>query len=556
MGRTRPAVTRARPRRRPSADRSTGLRIAVLAVPAAFATIFFVLPVGSILVRGLGSATGDRVQEVLTGQSFAGIVWFSIWQAVASTILTMLVALPAAYVLARYNIVGRRVFRALLVVPFVLPTVVVAGAFEAVFTRFGLDDGALTLRHTPWAILLAHVFFNYAVVVRIVATFWGQLDPRPEEAARVLGASRATALLQVTLPRLRPALGSAAAIVFLFSFTSFGVILLLGGPGIATVETEIWRYAVSRTEFDVAAALALLQLLAVVLLVVLTTRTEANRTVDAATAADRSLRVPQGRQWLLVAGVITTALLLLGIPVATLIERSLATGDGYGVANFTALGDQVNLLPASAAKALTNSLFYAAIAATIAVVIGGLAALATGGGGRFGSLLDIGLTLPLGTSAVTLGLGILIGLDEPPLDFRTRWWIVPVAHSLVGIPFVLRGVVPALRGVAPQLREAAATLGATPRQVTREVDLPLAARALVVGAAFAFAVSLGEFGATSFVPRRPETITAPIAIFRLLGQPGDILRGQAMALSVILMAVTAISALLIERFSGTNRGLL
>ena len=278
VGRTRPALISHRL-----------LRGTALAIPIAFGAIFFALPVGSILLRGLRSATGDRVQEVLTGSSFAGIVWFSVWQAVASTILTIIVALPAAYVLARYDVVGRRVVRALLVVPFVLPTVVVAGAFEAVFTRFGLDDGAVVLRHTPWAILLAHVFFNYAVVVRIVGTFWDQLDPRPEEAARVLGASALQTAVQVTLPRLRPALGSAAAIVFLFSFTSFGVILLLGGPGLATVETEIWRYAVNRTEFDVAAALALLQLLAVVLLVILTTRTEKTRSVDAACMRSKPL---------------------------------------------------------------------------------------------------------------------------------------------------------------------------------------------------------------------------------------------------------------------------
>ncbi len=546
------------------------LRGAVFALPALFGVVFFAYPVGSIIARGLSSASGDRVQQVLSGSSFGGIVWFSVWQAVASTLLTVIVALPAAYVLARFDIAGQRVARALLVVPFVLPTVVVAGAFEAVFTRFGLDDGALVLRHTPYAVLLAHVFFNYAVVVRIVSTFWDQLDQRPEEAARVLGATAAQTMLQVTLPRLRPAISSAASIVFLFSFTSFGVILLLGGPRLATVETEIWRYAVSRTEFDVAAALALLQLVAVVLLVIVTTRTEKNRAIDSSTVARLSSTRPQGRQWVLVAVVTGSAIALLGVPILTLIERSLSTGDGYGLSNYSALADPVNLLPVSPTKALTNSLVYAAIAAGISMVVGGMAALSmqrpTGTGAKPGTnritslaktgLLDIGLTLPLGTSAVTLGLGILISLDESPLDFRTRWWIVPVAHAIIGIPFVLRGVVPAIRGIGPHLREAAATLGASPTTIIREIDLPLVTRALLVGAAFAFAVSLGEFGATSFVPRRPETTTAPIAIFRLLGQPGDILRGQAMALSVILMVITALSALIIERASGTDRGLL
>ncbi|MEE9417168.1 MAG: iron ABC transporter permease [Acidimicrobiales bacterium] len=532
------------------------LRLTALVVPLLFGVVFYAYPVGAILVRGFESSTGERVGEVLSSASFRQVAWFSLWQALVSTALTMIVALPAAYVVARYQFWGRRALRAFVVVPFVLPTVVVAGAFEAVFARFGLDGGTIDLRHSVFAVLLAHVFFNYAVVVRVVGTFWEQLDYRPEQAARVLGATPLKAFRKVTLPRLRPALGSAAAIVFLFSFTSFGVILILGGPRIATVETEIWRYAVSRSEFDVAATLAVVQLIAVVALVMLTTRSGRTHSVDAVVMSSAVRRTDSPRQRLSLAGVIAMTVGLLGVPIFTLIERSLAVGDGYGLSNYQALTSRVSLLPTSPASALANSLLYATLAALIAATIGTLASLAASEGRGIGSILDIGLTLPLGTSAVTLGLGILIALDSPPLDFRSRWWIVPVVHSLIGIPFVLRSVLPALRGVGPNLRDVARTLGASPARVRREVDAPLAARAILVGTAFAFAVSLGEFGATSFVPRRPSTTTAPVAIFRLLGQPGDLLRGQAMALSVILMIVTALSALLIERSSGANGGLL
>ena len=207
----------------------------------------------------------------------------------------------------------------------------------------------------------------------------------------------------------------------------------------------------------------------------------------------------------------------------------------------------MNLLPAPATTALANSLVYAAIATLIAVVVGGLASLVVVYGRGAGvRLLDLGLTLPLGTSAVTIGLGILLALDEPPLDLRTSRLIVPVAHALVGVPFVMRSVIPTLRRIDPRLREAATMLGASPSTVRRSIDLPLGAAALRVGAAFAFAVSLGEFGATSFLPRRPETLTAPLALFRLLGTPGDALRGQAMALAVVLMVLTAAAVLAIE----------
>jgi thiamine transport system permease protein len=187
----------------------------------------------------------------------------------------------------------------------------------------------------------------------------------------------------------------------------------------------------------------------------------------------------------------------------------------------------------------------AVIAAAIAVAVGTMAAVVVALA-RHGRALDAALMIPLGTSAVTLGFGILIALDAPPLDLRTSWMIVPIAQALVGTPFVLRSMVPALRAIDPRQRAAAAVLGATPRRVRLEVDVPVARRALLVGAAFAFAVSLGEFGATSFLAR-PDAPTVPVAMFRLLGRPSAALRGQAMALGVLLALLTTASVLVIER---------
>jgi thiamine transport system permease protein len=201
----------------------------------------------------------------------------------------------------------------------------------------------------------------------------------------------------------------------------------------------------------------------------------------------------------------------------------------------------------SALGALRNTIVFAVAATGMAVLVGGLASLVVVHGRRWLSrLFDLGLMLPLGASAVTLGFGMLIALDEPPLDLRSSRCLVPVAHALIGIPFVMRTVVPTLRRIDPRLREAAAVLGASPARVRREIDWPIAARALAVGAAFSAAVSIGEFGATSFLPRHPDRLTAPLALFRLLGTPGDLLRGQAMALAVVLMALTGAAVFVIE----------
>ena len=543
--------------RRPA--RALALTLPVAAV-GAFMVLFFAWPIAGVIARGLGGTGPAAVLgDVLGSSSNRSVIWFTLWQAAVSTALTVAVALPAAGAMARLRFRGQRLLRALATVPFVLPTVVVAAAFEGLFDRFGLaGGGAVNLRHTVWAILMAHVFFNYAVVLRTVGAHWSALDARVEDQARVLGASRLEVFRRVVLPRLAPSIAAASAIVFLFSFTSFGVVLVLGGPARATIETEIYRYAVVRLDLATAAALAVVQLAAVVALVVVSNALERRRAV--AEPVSSPAAAPRRRGPGLVANLAVMAV-ILGLPVAVLVERSLAAGrgGGYTLRNYTAMAERVNLLPDTALAALGNSLMFAVPAAALALLVGGAATLVVmrsgrGGSRHIGRAFDIGLTLPLGTSAVTVGLGFLLVLNRPPIDIRTSLLVVPIAHAVVGIPFVVRTLVPLLRTVNPRTREAAAVLGASPRRVRREIDLRVAARGVAVGAGFAFAVSLGEFGATSFIPRRPETLTAPLALFRLLGTPGEALRGQAMALAVALMALTAVAVFVMDLWGDTRRG--
>ncbi len=479
------------------------------------------------------------------------MVWFTVWQALGSTILTITIALPAAYVLGRYRFRGRNLVEALVVVPFVLPTIVVALAFLAILPTH-LERG--------WApILIAHGFFNVAVVIRIVGTFWASLDPRVGEAAATLGAGPWTRFREITAPLLAPALAAAAAIVFLFSFTSFGIVLVLGGPRYATIEAEIYNQAVRLFDLRAAAVLSLVQLACVVAAVWVATRLERRLTTTRWRSEHDALRRPRtGREKLVVVASLGSLALFLGLPVAVLVERSLAIGGGHGIDAYEALARPTSVLLASPWEAVVNSIVYAAAATAIAVVVGGLAAFAVAGrsgrvqgsdpgtGPKGTRALDTLVLLPLGASAVMLGLGFLIAFDEAPLYFRAAPWIVPVAQALVAIPFVVRIVAPTLRSIDPRQREAAALLGATPGRVLREIDLPIVSRGLAVAAGFAFAISLGEFGATVFLAR-PDRPTLPVAVFRFLGRPGELNAAQAYALAVVLMAVTVVSVLLVDR---------
>ncbi|MCX3058868.1 ABC transporter permease [Streptomyces beihaiensis] len=538
-----------------------------MAGPVAFFGVFFAYPVVAIVRRGLygdGGRRAGRILDVLGQPDVRHVLWFTVWQALASTALTLLVALPGAYVFARLDFPGKQVLRAVVTVPFVLPTVVAGTAFLALLGQGGLLDQlwGVRLDTTVWAILIAHVFFNYAVVVRTVGGLWAQLDPRQEEAARMLGASRFAAWRKVTLPALGPAVAAAALMVFLFTFTSFGVVQILGGPGYSTLEVEIYRQTAQIFDLSTAAALTIVQFAAVGLILAVHARTvrrreSALRLVDAAHTARR----PRGAgQWGLLAGVLATIGLLLLLPLGVLVARSLDTPGGYGFAYYRALTSADGgtfLVPPI--DAIGNSLRYAFAATAIALVIGSLAAAAltlprprtdsTGGttsAGRLVRGLDALLMLPLGVSAVTVGFGFLITLDKPPLDLRSSWILVPLAQALVGVPFVVRTMLPVLRAVDGRLREAAAVLGASPLRVWREVDLPMVRRAMLIAAGFAFAVSLGEFGATVFIAR-PDRPTLPVAVARLLGRAGDLNYGQAMALSTVLMIVCAVALLVLER---------
>ena len=539
---------------------------AAFVVPVVFLGVFFAVPVATLVATGLrtdGRWELDGVASVLGSSSTRSVAWFTLWQAVLSTAATVIAALPAAWLIGRVRFPGRSLFIAALIVPFVLPTVVVGTAFLAVLgpdgpvASVGRVVGAdVDLRRTATAVVIAHVFFNYAVVARTVGTAWMALDPSAEAAARTLGASRWTAFRTVTLPQLRPALAGAASIVFLFTFTSFGVVKILGGPRIATIEVEIHRLTTQLLDLRTASVLSLLQLAAVVAALALYRRAGVRRGSAAVRVGRSVLRPPVGAERGLVATTLATAGLLVGVPLATLVWRSFDTAGGPGLGYYRALGGdgrgRARFVPPL--DAVRNSLAFGAAAAATALVVGGLAALGLHRlGGRARGLADSSLMLPLGVSAVTVGFGFLIALDEPPLDLRTSPVLIPAAQTVIAIPFVVRTLLPALDAIPMRLREAAGALGASPARVWWEIDARLLRRPALGAFGFAYAISLGEFGATVFIARA-DAPTVPVAIFRALSQPGALNVGQAMALSTILLVLTAGVMLAVDRVGDARVG--
>jgi thiamine transport system permease protein len=530
----------------------------VALVPLAILGVFFVLPVTGMVSRGFwtdGSFDPGGVLDVLTRPRVHRVLWFTLWSAALGTLFSLALGLPAAHVLYRRRIRGGSVLRAALLAPFVLPTVVVGVAFRQLLTASG-PLGFLGLDGTPAAIIAGLVFFNASVVIRVVGGAWESLDPRPAEAAAALGATPFQVLRTVTLPALRPAVVSAASVVFLFCATAFGVVLTLGGLRYSSVETEIYLLTTNLLDLQAAAALSVLQLVVVVGLLLAAAR--ARRTADPSLArvVARPRRPTRGDVPALVATSVL-ALLVLG-PIAALVAGSLRTDGAWSLANYRALettgqsSGQQHALLVPVTDALMTSLRTAVDATWMSLLLGLTVAVVATRRSRSRSerrvrtVLDGLFMLPLGVSAVTLGFGFLITLDRPPLDLRDSPLLVPIAQALVALPLVVRTLVPVLGSVDDRLRQAAATLGASPFRAALTVDLPVVGRPLLASAGFAFAVSLGEFGATSFLAR-DEHPTLPVVIFGLIGHPGPMNYGMALAASVVLAATTATVMLAVER---------
>ena len=536
-----------------------------------FLGLFFFYPLARILWLGLNPVALKTLDPHSLVLAFHTLL-FTFYQAAISTILTLVLGLPAAFLFARYTFRGKSLLRALTAIPFMLPTVVVAAGFNALLgprgwvnlgliDLFHLQSAPISIVGTLGVILLAHVFYNTTIVIRLVGNALSHLDPRLEQAARSLGADQIRVLGRLTLPLLRPSIMAAMVLVFIFDFTSFGVILLLGGPGFSTLEVEIFKQAVQVFNLPLAGLLSLIQLLCTLAFSILYSRIVKRTSVTSAPrAAETNLpRTRSFTQKLFLSGMVSLLLALYLLPLVSLPLRSLTRLDAdrgdrgqvrYGLTAdfyrelFINQRDSIFYVPPF--EAIGNSLLYAAVTVVLSLFLGFPVALALVRPGRLERILDPFLMLPLGASAVTLGLGFLITFNRTPLALVTSPLIVPLAHTLIALPFVIRSLQPALASIPDRLRQAAASLGASPPRVWFVVDWPIVRRATLSAAVFAFTVSMGEFGAASLVVR-PEYPTLPVAIARFLSQPGGLNYGQAMAMATILMLVCGAGILLIER---------
>jgi thiamine transport system permease protein len=437
---------------------------------------------------------------------------------------------------------------ALITVPFVLPSIVVAVGFTVFRSvhEFYQSLGITFLADPVYWIIAAHVFVNYSIAVKTIGGVWATLDSDTESAAELDGAGRFRTLISVSLPQLRPAIHSAAALVFLFSSTSFGIVLVLGGGQIQTIETAIFFAATQRLDLELAAALVLVQTVITASAFVIGAKLSGG--VFGLEQVFGGTKKPRVDRRDLFALLFSSAIWLglLAMPLVLVLFQSFSVSGGFGLDNYMNLGTRGarDLLNITFVEATGNSLRNMLIATSIAFVLGTLIAwLLTRT--RFRSL-DLVFLLPLGVSSVVLGFGFLVAFDAEWFPLRSSWLIVPLAQALIALPMVIRLVYPALLSVGKEPIEQAQLDGASIFQTWRFVESKLIRGVLLTALGFAAIISIGEFGASTFLANGSQA-TIPRLLFRLISRPGEQNYGMAMAVSAILVVLSALVVYLVSR---------
>jgi thiamine transport system permease protein len=565
----RPAVTRPAAAARAWAERhALGL---VAAATAAVLVVVFYFPVATVFVEAVvvdGVITAAPVVDVLTSEFYlTEIFGFTAYQALLSTVASVALGLPGAWILARFEFPGRGVVRSLTILPFVMPSIMVAIGFVATFGRNGTLNAVLRavglptveLLFTLPAIVIAHAFYNAPLVARVTTAAWESVDASAVETARSLGASPTRAFYDVVVPQLLPAIAIGATLTFVFTFASFPIVLALGGFQLATVEVFIFS-RIRNLAYSEAAALAAVETVISLGLTYLYLRYEGRQRGDGQGADTQPRRSVRPASWTpgavgvraIVAGYTVVVLAVFVVPIASMVLTSVTDGGGLTLDHYrfllerqrTGASYQVRPLPA-----VWNSLLFGAGTLLVAVPMGVVLAVLTTRSFRGRAAIDALTMAPLAVSGIVVGLGLLRGLVFGVEVLGTRLQVtgavaIVAAHAVGAYPFVTRSVAPLLGNLDPRLVESARSLGATRARALVDVELPLVAAGVVAGAAFAFAISIGEFDSTVVLAEGSASYTMPVAVERYLGRR----LGPATAMGCLLLAVTSLSFVVIDRF--------
>jgi len=544
----------------------------VYLIPAfLFMLIIFYIPLSTILIKGIQNESGsfslEGISGILSSSYYRKILYFTFFQAILSTLFSVLIGLPGAWIMSHYSFPGKRLLKAVITIPFILPSILVVLGFVLFFGKNGVLNNFLNtmgfndlkILYSFKAIIIAHIFYNFPIAIRIISSLWAKIPQSQMMAAQSLGAGKIRVFRTVTLHQILPAILTSAMIIFIYCFMSFAIILVLGGgPELSTVEVEVYRLAKVSLDLNRGSSLALIQSSLTLLFMFVYSSLEKFKSYEEKLLSNRNK--PRCRltfnlkSILIILYFILILLLITAPPLSVVLESFKETRSLSGSKQFSLYWYRQIFNPDGrgnysriALSSLKNSLLYAFSTVLFTIPVSTLVAwVITRKRLKFPSLTELFFLLPLGISSVILGLSYMRLSNMLPDTFRGSALLVILAHSAIALPLVFKPVLSIFRKIKISLREAALNLGASGFRTFLDIEFPLIKSGLLTGATFAFAVSIGEMNATLMLSQ-PGTATLPISIYRLIGSYKFF---GACALGTILMFICLIAFLTIDRFDG------
>ena len=519
---------------------------------------FIILPIFNLTNLVFYSNDFDSLFNVFNSY-YLKLFLVTFYQAFLSTVASLFIGLPAAFILYQINFSGRRVLLTFCTIPFILPVVVVALSFRDLFSNTGLISqllgfSSMQFNQSIWIIIIAHAYYNMSIIIRIVGPYWEKISMQFEEASNLLGAKDLQKMFYVYLPLLMPVIFAASMLVFLFCFTSFGLILILGTSGFDTLELVIYRLTNGLYGLQEAVILSLLQIIFCTIIFIIYSKAIQSSRLDFVSHISVNKNFRELKVFKKIAALVFLCFISIFsiMPIAILFVRAFTFPgiQNFSMQNFIQIFTNTgNLSYIYPLDAILNSLTLALGTSFVVMLIGFFAAFFIESQKRFlKRIFDILFLLPIIVPVITLSLGIIITFNHSFFDLRHSVILIFIVHILLGLPFAYYLSLLAIASVSRQIKEASLLLGCAKKILWYKIYLPLVRNYLLTGIIFSFAISLGEFGSVSML-RGSNFYTIPLVIYQYLNRPGAYFLGSGYALSVILVVISFITFYSIERLN-------
>ncbi|MEX2690400.1 MAG: ABC transporter permease [Candidatus Njordarchaeum guaymaensis] len=536
------------------------IEVAILLSIILYMIIFMYYPLSKVIVDAFINEHGITLEYFLIlfrSSTVISAIFFSFWIAIISTIFSVILGVPLAYILTKYDFKGKDIFTALIMVPFVLPGIVVGFAFLTLYGTYGyftqlfyfLTGHRIILGRGIPGILLAHIFYNAPMVALITTSVWRRIDPEIEESAEILGSKGFYKFIRIILPLIYPGILSAAVLTFIFCFTSFEIVLLLGGPFYRTIEVQIYSYYLTFFDFNLAAALAFLQIIFISIMVLVYLKVVENVTQIrkmGKTGVIRTKSLFKGvlnrdKVDIIMAVFLISFLVFMVSPLIAIFLSAFhdpITGRYTLQGWYSLFSTKYNTyLGAAPIVAPINSILYSIFAGTLTLILSIATAYQLWLRKRLSIIFGVTTFIPVAVSRITIGLGIISAFGPLGILATDPRPLIIIAHTFIAYPFSTRALLNGLYKLDPEILDAAKVLGASTAQRIKKIDIPLIAPSIALAVALAFATSLGEFASTTLL-YRGSYATLTVLLYLMVAGRKFITAGAAALLLVFLSFVT------------------